>query len=403
MNLNLTRAQFEFYNDNHRFCLLRGGIGSGKTYIGAHKTIKKIYDNHEALGLVAANTYRQLHNVTLKTLFIQLEMYGLSFSYNQNKGLLSIEGSQLICASLDNYDVLRGLEIGYFWIDEARDCRKEAFEVLMGRLRDKKASKHQGWLTTSPKGWDWTYDYFEGENKTKDFHLVETKTTDNIYLPGGYAESLKEVFSEKLYEQEVLGRVVNITSGNVYYSYERSRNVSDCNREPNHSILVGLDFNVNPMCGVIAHYINNTLYVFDDIYVESSNTHEVADYIKRKYGTGHTIIPDATGKALKTSSAGLSDHQILEQAGFRIPKVRNPFRADRYNCVNLMLEKGNIVIDNKCKKLIRDIEQLTYKEGTDIPDTTRDKTLSHISDALGYLAWHVNPLINKKVKVAQYA
>ena len=51
--------------------------------------------------------------------------------------------------------------------------------------------------------------------------------------------------------------------------------------------------------------------------------------------------------------------------------------------MNNNLAKGNIVIDPKCKGLIRDLEQVVNKQGTRDIDKS-NKTLTHLSDALGY-------------------
>jgi len=37
--------------------------------------------------------------------------------------------------------------------------------------------------------------------------------------------------------------------------------------------------------------------------------------------------------------------------------------------------------------LIRDFEQVTFKEGSGVIDKDRDRRRTHLSDALGYLVW----------------
>ena len=41
----------------------------------------------------------------------------------------------------------------------------------------------------------------------------------------------------------------------------------------------------------------------------------------------------------------------------------------------------------RCKELIKDFEQVTYKENSLIVDKDRDPRRTHLSDALGYLVW----------------
>jgi hypothetical protein len=44
-------------------------------------------------------------------------------------------------------------------------------------------------------------------------------------------------------------------------------------------------------------------------------------------------------------------------------------------------------INRRCKELIKDLEQVSYKEGSQIVDKVRDPKRTHLSDALGYLVW----------------
>lgn len=85
------------------------------------------------------------------------------------------------------------------------------------------------------------------------------------------------------------------------------------------------------------------------------------------------------------SSSRFSDIEIIRRSGF-IVHVRhiNPLVVNRVNSMNNNLSKGNIVIDPKCKALIRDLEQVVNKEGTREIDKTTNKDLTHCSDALGY-------------------
>jgi len=395
MNFELLPHQRQFLESEDKFVLLRGGIGSGKSWIGSHFVIKQITENKDTLGLIAANTYKQLVNSTLACLFSQLELLGLPFVYNQHRGMLYCAGAKILCTSLEKYDTIRGINLGWGWLDETRDTKEEAFKVVMGRLRCRRSKKLQIRLTSSPSGFDWMHDYFSGEKKTDDFSLIHATSQDNPFLPNGYIDTLKGSYDSKMYKQEILGQVINITQGPVYYAFDRDKHVKPTNRMDQYKVWIGMDFNVNPMTASITNLNGTNIKVFDEIFLMTSNTNEVADTIKERHGGGHSIVPDSTGKALKTSAAGLSDHQILEDAGFEVMGTRNPFRIDRYNCVNNMLEKGMIQIDPKCKHLIRDLELVSYKEGTSMPDTTKDKTLTHSSDNLGYLAWYVNPMIKQ--------
>jgi len=46
-----------------------------------------------------------------------------------------------------------------------------------------------------------------------------------------------------------------------------------------------------------------------------------------------------------------------------------------------------LLVHQQCKELIKDFEQVAYKEDTNLIDKERDRSRTHLSDALGYLAW----------------
>lgn len=396
--IKLLPHQHDFCFADEKFVTLLGGIGSGKSHAGAAFAIIESIEDPRPNGLIAANTYKQLTNATLTTLFRLCDEYAVEYHYNQNKGWLSIEDAHWYVYSLDNYDNLRGIEVGRFWADELRDASPEAFTVMLGRLRDRKAKKLKGRVTTSPNGYDYLYDYFAGDKKTDEFKLIHAKSQDNTYLPDGFIDTLKASYDEKIYRQEVLGEFVNISQGRIYYGFDRTKHVKEVNYNPGYPIYVGMDFNVDPMTAALCQHYDNTVHVFDEIYLHDSNTNQMGDVLKARFGTRLTIIPDSTGKALKTSGRGYSDHSILQEMGFTVKSTGNPFRMDRYNTMNNLFEKERILISNKCVKLIKDLEQVGYKEGTNLPETS-DSTLTHISDALGYACWFMCPILPVKSEI----
>lgn len=370
--------------------------------MGSISALKNVIEQPETMGFIGANTYAQLHDSTLSALFGILEEEGLPFSMNKNSGYLMIGDANILCRSLENFNMIRGIEVGWFWLDEVRDTRLEAFQVLIGRLRCKKARFLNGRLTSSPAGFNWLYEYFAGPKKTDDFELVQGSSLENPFLPDGYIDTMKQSFDERVYQQEVEGQFVAINQGRIYYAFNRELHISPQPALAPHQLLVGMDFNVNPMTAVVGQYVNERLQIVDELFLPHSNTTEMGEELKRRYGNRPLIIPDATGKALKTSAAGLSDHEILRRMGFQISATTNPYRGDRYNAVNNLFSKNRIIIDPRCKQLVRDLEQVSFKEGTNLPDSQKDPTLTHISDALGYLVWHLAPIERPKFDVEQF-
>jgi len=380
--------------------LLLGGVGSGKTWCGAHWAINKVYSSPDSIGLITANTYSQLQKATLHCLFQELDRLHIPYIYNKQSTLLTIAGvKKFYCLSLDSYNNHRGIEIGEWWGDEVAYNSEESFQVMSGRLRDSRGNLDV-LFTTTPKGFNWLHKYFhpDGEKHTAKYSIVSAATYNNRHLPQDYIDALSEQYDEKLIAQELGGEFVNVSTGRIYYAFNRSAHAQEFSQDPRYPIWIGMDFNVNPMTASVGQVIGDVLYIFDEFFLKDSNTPAMCAAITAKYGKNATIVPDSTGNKTTTNS-NRSDHKILKDAGFTVKSATNPFRVDRYAAVNGAFSNGKVVISSKCKYTIKDLENVSYKEGTDKPETD-DPSLTHISDALGYLIYRtVNPLQNKSRQI----
>ena len=61
-------------------------------------------------------------------------------------------------------------------------------------------------------------------------------------------------------------------------------------------------------------------------------------------------------------------------------------------------EGERMVRDPRCRELIKDFEQVAYKDGSQAIDKDRDPKRTHLSDALGYLVWQE---FREQVKVGE--
>jgi phage terminase large subunit len=385
--IKLLPFQMEFVTAPEKFVWFCAGLGTGKTFTLAHYAIGRMLTNPETLGLLGAATYGQLRDATLVELFRELDRLGLKYSYSTLTNFVTLEcnGARVKAFSMENYEMLRGIEIGWFGLDEATLVKEEAYNVLLGRLRCKHSHRLEGRCTSTPRGFDHMYDRYVGERKTADHRLIHATSYDNPYLPDGYVDSLVSGYDQRKIRQEVYAEFISNAEGNIYHAFDRNEHVRPTCKIDGYPIYVGMDFNVNPMTAVLANVTNGAIHVFDEIYLKHSNTYAMRDEILKRYPHEHVIIvPDATGQARKTS-ATQSDHEILREAGFTVQTTRrNPAVEDRYNTVNGRLTQGLIQIDPKCPMLLRDLERVCHEGNPDY--------LTHISDALGYLAWRIFPV-----------
>jgi len=73
---------------------------------------------------------------------------------------------------------------------------------------------------------------------------------------------------------------------------------------------------------------------------------------------------------------------------YRVPRANPPVR-ERVGLVNAKLRSAagdvRLVVHERCRELIKDFEEVTYKADTTVVDKERDRRRTHLSDALGYL------------------
>ena len=393
--LTLSKPQMQFLGIKEKFGLFRGGLGSGKTHAGCAWVILMVLTYPKALGLITAPSYKQLNDATLPTLFKILNMLQIPFSYTRgSKAEVRINNTKIHCRSVKNYEDLRGPEYGWCYADEGALYKKEAVQVIIGRLRDINGPR-QLRFTTTPRGFNWMHEFFE-EEKDETKQTVTAKTMDNKHLPDDYLQTLEAQYDPKFLAQERDGLYINIFAGQVYYAFDRDKHVREFDESifRNTTKRIGVDFNVNPITASQGWVHGNKLVIGDEHWKGDSNTYELADALYEKFTTHKTTIhPDSTGKGRKTSAVK-TDHQILKDKGFLLKVKTNPEVKDRVNCINGLFAHNRIIIHPRCVKLIKDLEQLTHGN--------KDDMLSHMSDTLGYMAWAHFPLKDMYKKSIQH-
>lgn len=397
-------SQAAFHNSAARFKGYSGPIGSGKSQALCQEALRMAYLNPGRLGLIGAPTYPMLRDATQRTLLDVLDEKRIPYELNkaENSLIFADTKSKVVFRSVDDFERLRGTNLAWFGIDELTYTPEEAWLRLQGRLRDPQARHLCGFAVWTPRGYDWVYERFLSE-RADGYFTVIAKPFENHHLldkvPDFY-ERLKDSYDARLYQQEVLGEYLNLNSGKVYHAFERNSNVREVTVDPRRPLLWALDFNVDPMSAVIAQRGGETISVLDEIVLSRASTYEACEEFRTRFPyhpAGLVVYADATGARMQT--AGTSDldiiRQFLRQNGyekvqFRVPKA-NPRVLDRVALVNAKLksasEESHLAVSPKCKELIKDFEQVGFKDESAVIDKDRDPKRTHLSDALGYLVW----------------
>jgi len=397
-------SQRRFHESTARFKGFSGPVGSGKSQALCQEALRLSYVNPGRVGLIGAPTYPMLRDTTQASLLEMLTSNDIPFEFNKSENTIVVADvkSKIILRSVEEFDRLRGTNLAWFGLDELTYSHEEAWTRLEARLRDPKATQLCGFAVWTPQGYDWVYERFIDHPKSG-YDVVLATPFENRYVLDvvpDYYERLRTSYEESFYLQEALGTYVNARGRTVYRSFTRGTNVKERVIDPRSPLLWSLDFNVDPLCSVVAQRERDDLWVVDEIVLEDALTQDACDEFLRRYGrhqAGVTVYGDVSGYSRKTT--GGSDYSVVQAklGPFFGPRLKlrtgraNPPVTDRILMVNSKFKtaagEASLFVSEKCKGLILDFEQVTYQENSREIDKSRDSKRTHLSDALGYLVW----------------
>ena len=428
MKYNLLNAQRDFLEIPHNYTLdvavYQGGYGSGKTFAGSLLGILLAIKFPKIRGLVGAQTFTLVRDTTLQSYFEHLDnmgfLIGIDYKWvSSEQKIVFWNGSEILFRHFDEPNKLKSLNLGFVEIEEMSDIPYETFKMLLARLRQKIHPKWKNFTYrifghTNPElQQGWIYKTFF-VNPPVNYRVICAPTTQNIYLPKGFCDELKKLYDEKYYNTFVLGKTGNYSENLVVKDFSKE-NVCNIQYKNDLDIHISCDFNVDPMCWVIAHKTEDKVFYFDEIALENTTTAKACDEFYRKYPNhkGKIIINgDASGDN-RSCTSEYTNYVIIKKKmqsfGYDVDiKIKgfNPPIKNRVAAFNAKVKNANgdigLYISPKCEKLLYNIYNLRYIEGSskiDIPTYTQIKQskelkfLSHPFDAASYLVDFYWPIV----------
>lgn len=408
-----TPHQFEFLTDESKILGLVCGFGAGKTHVFLRKTLlhhifKKKSDENVSNGWIIYPTLDLANELFVDPFKELLESVGIDYDWNVQKNRFKTKYGHIRIYTLEQPDRMVGANLTYAGIDEFDTVKMskalQCFRKIIGRLRG--CEQPQLYIVTTPEGFKATYKIFV-ENKKGGQRLIQARTIDNPYLPEGYIDMLREEYDERMLEAYLEGKFVNLTSGQVYYAFDRKKHILSENLPymANYPIAICFDFNVYPYSVVWGQKLNdlNIRFLGEWTSKSHSNTYEACDEVMKSLPRDVDVIVygDASGRS-GAANSNLTNYQIINQkfsnyfksVNYKVPSS-NPSVRDRVNCVNSALHRDIIRLNPACENLALDLEQVTWNEkGNELDKSNILRT--HISDAAGYFLNIEVPLIDTK-------
>lgn len=208
---------FPLYADEHRYLVLKGGGGSGKSIFAGRKILERAICERAHRFLVVRKVSKTLRQSCYSQLLGQLaENYpelvsGVDYTVNKSDYTIRFasSGSEIIFSGIDDPEKLKSIyRITGIWIEEASELCEEDFDQLDIRLRDECEHYKQIIVTFNPISvTHWLKRRFFDRCEPR-ATISETTYRDNPYLSReavGVLESFRET-NPYYYDVYALGR-----------------------------------------------------------------------------------------------------------------------------------------------------------------------------------------------------
>lgn len=402
----LSATQKAFVKCREPYPAFVGGFGSGKTAAAIARALALKIKFPKADIAYYLPSYPLVQDIAMKRFpeLCERKEWPFKMRGGTSPHIEFPNAGRIIFRSLSHPESIVGYEVAHSICDELdtlpEDKARDAWNKVIARNRQ----KVDGWpnsvaVATTPEGFRFVYDRWE-RNPAKGYVLFKARTKDNAaHLPDGYIENLQNSYPTQLLAAYLDGEFVNLTTGSVYNHFDRNKHRTDARIEPREPLHIGMDFNVNNMSAAVLVLRDGQPRAVDEL-MGYRDTPDIIRGIKERYEGHHvTIYPDASGASRKSVNASLSDIALLRQAGFTVlANSRNPAVKDRIMAVNLLLEKGELLVNpDRCPTLTESLERQAYNKNGE-PD--KDGGFDHMNDALGYFIVYKFGLTRSTVTLA---
>lgn len=418
--MQINRAYKEALLSKHRYLVLKGGAGSGKSIFTVQKLILRVTSEDKHRILLVRKVATTLRNSIYQLLIDKLSEYGIYNEFTINKSEMRFThnptGNELICHGMDDQEKIKSIAgITSVWCEEATELDELDFNQLELRVRGETSTYKQFIITFNPiSETHWIKARFF-DNPDEDTLLLNTTYKDNHFLDADYIKHLTERVrnNENLYKVYVLGEWGKVDFGGEFLKcWSTVKHTSFLNYDPSLAIWLSFDENVNPYfpCGIFQITDDNQIRMIDCVALKNPNntTKEMGRTIlarlRKWQHKGHVYIcGDATSQKddvkiekgydlFRILITELQEVNPIRRVSRSNPNVRPS--ADFFNAILEYNEQGiSFVAHEDCRVAILDFEntkedkngKVDKKTVTDPVTKVSYQPYGHIVDLTRYL------------------
>jgi len=397
-----------FIESEHRYAVLLGGAGSGKSIATVQKLCARILTEKGHRILCIRKVATTLRNSIYQNIQDQLIDLGVMSEFTVNKSEMRFthkSGNEFILAGMDDPEKIKSIAgITSVWCEEATELDEGDFNQLELRVRGETLNYKQFILTFNPIDENhWLKTRFF-DTVDDDVFVLKTTFNDNLFLDDAYKKHLMERvrINPNLYKIYVLGEWGRVSvGGEALKCFNYNTHVGKVDYDPLLALHISLDENVNPYFPAgIFQISGKQIRMIDCIAAKYPNNKVgwMCNEIKRKFPShtsGLFIYGDATSQ--KEDVKQMEGHDLFrliidglkEYKPSRRVAISNPSVVMSLNFFNTILELEfggiNITIHERCKQAIIDFENT--KEAADggiDKKTVRDKVTGQSYQPFGH-------------------
>ena len=384
--------------------MLLAGRGAGKTRAAAEALFWLAWQHPGSRSLVLAPTSNDVKHTCIEgeSGLLAIIPHSLVVDYNkQDHHIKLANGSSIRGISADSYERLRGPQFHFAWCDElaAFDYLEDAWNMMQFGLR---LGDHPRCIvTTTPKPKDLILDLVGRESQ--DVVIDRASTFDNAaHLAPSFRNQLEQYRGTKLWDQEVLGELVDMEDGKVV-SRDMFKLWPDSKPFPNFEFIVQSydcafsdktynDPTAATTWGVFKPLDGPMAVLLIDAWAEHLSFPDLKPKVIKEFAVVYGEGRDAKKPDLilvEDKAAGISLIQELQRAGLPV-RSYNPGRADKMQRLQItasIFVTGRVWLPESSvrKGYVRDWAEGFLSQLCSFPDSTHDDYVDSATQAMRLL------------------
>lgn len=341
-------AFFPLFFDEHRYLVLKGGGGSGKSIFAGQKIIERCVDEPGHRMLVCRKVARTLRDSCFAQLIGQCSEVNAGVKINRSDMALTFpNGSVILFAGLDDVEKLKSIyNVTGIWIEEASELLESDFNQLDIRLRGQTEHYKQIILSFNPISINhWLKRRFFDQTDER-VRTSETTYKDNKFLDAEnirVLESYKDT-DEYYYTVYCLGQW-GTTGRSVFNGKDVQRRIND---------------NIQPIKRGMFTY-TDTGTELQDIRWEDDPQGFISIYADRIDGVPYVIGGDTAGEGSDSFVGQVLDNRTGTQVAILRQQTDEDLYAKQMYCLGKYYNNALVGIETNFSTFpVRELERLRY-------------------------------------------